>query len=83
VGMRFPYDHTAIAGMRENSMEITEKDHGGITVLSFVGSLDALTSPEAMETLEACAASGKNQIVADLSGVDFIRRDKTTASGSE
>jgi anti-anti-sigma factor len=53
-------------------MEIIEQDQDGVTVLSFSGSLDTLTSPEAMETLETCAAEGKNQIVADLSGVDFI-----------
>ena len=53
-------------------MEIIEKDVDNITTLSFAGSLDALSSPETIAYLEACISNGKNQIVADLSGVDFI-----------
>ncbi len=53
-------------------MEITEKDVDGVAILSFSGSLDALTSPEATDYLEACISNGKNQIVADLAAVDFI-----------
>ena len=41
-------------------MEIIEQDQDGVHCSIFSGSLDAVTSPEAMETLETCAGEGKN-----------------------
>lgn len=53
-------------------MDISAKQHGQATVVSVVGSVDALTAGEVAGFLGAQIGSGHTQLVADLSQVDFM-----------
>lgn len=47
-----------------------EKD--GIVVLKLVGSLDAMTAPELLPTIDRLVEARKNRITVDLEGLDLI-----------
>ena len=47
-----------------------EKD--GIVVLKLVGSLDAMTAPELLPTIDRLVAGRKSRITVDLEGLDLI-----------
>jgi anti-anti-sigma factor len=53
-------------------MEITAKQLGQTTVVSIVGSVDALTANQVTSFLSAQVGNGQRQLVADLSQVDFM-----------
>ena len=53
-------------------MEFREKQMGGTTVITIIGSIDALTAAEVTTFLSAQVQDGKRQLVADLSQVDFM-----------
>ena len=53
-------------------MDITAKQLDQTTVVSVIGSVDALTAGEVNSFLSAQIGSGHTQIVADLSQVDFM-----------
>jgi anti-sigma B factor antagonist len=53
-------------------MEINQSDRSGILIVEIKGSLDALTSRDAEQYLEALLERGKYEIVVDLKQVDFM-----------
>ena len=53
-------------------MEFREQHIGQATVISIVGSIDALTAGEVTGFLSAQVQDGKRHLVADLSQVDFM-----------
>ena len=53
-------------------MEITAKQLGQTTVVSIVGSVDALTAGQVTSFLSAQVGNGQRRLVADLSQMDFI-----------
>ena len=52
-------------------MKITDKIMDGVTVVSVEGSIDALTAPEISTYFNGLISSGKTNLVADFSGVDY------------
>ena len=52
-------------------MKITDKSIKDVTVVSVEGSIDALTAPEISQYLNGLISSGKINLVADFSGVDY------------
>ncbi|GJQ34032.1 MAG: STAS domain-containing protein [Anaerolineales bacterium] len=52
-------------------MEIKEKQVGEVTVISLIGSIDALTAPKITEFIQSQTAKGRIKLVADFSGVDY------------
>lgn len=52
-------------------METTVSQEGPATVIAVEGSVDALTADEFQKSMQAQMGSGKVQLVADLSGVDY------------
>jgi anti-anti-sigma factor len=53
-------------------MEIIAKQFNQTTVVSIVGSIDALTADQVTSFLSAQVGNGHKQIVADLGQVDFM-----------
>jgi len=53
-------------------VDITAKQIGSTTVVSIVGSVDALTAEQVTRFMNAELGKGNKQIVGDLSQVDFI-----------
>lgn len=53
-------------------MESTIEQHGGAVLIHLRGSIDASTAPTAIELLEQQVHSGNNQIVLNVSEVDFM-----------
>jgi len=53
-------------------VEITVKQLNQTSVVSMMGSMDALTADEVTRFLSAQIGTGQKQIVADLSQVDFV-----------
>lgn len=47
-------------------------DRGDWAVLSVTGEIDVATAPQLREELVELVADGRNRIVVDLSGVDFL-----------
>jgi anti-sigma B factor antagonist len=52
------------------SLDVTERN--GYTVLAVHGEVDVYTAPRLRERLVELVSQGKNQIVVDLEGVDFL-----------
>jgi anti-sigma B factor antagonist len=52
-------------------MEIKDRNVNGVTIISLVGQIDAMTAPSITEFIQKQVASGNINIVADLSGVDY------------
>lgn len=52
-------------------MEITYKQERQVTIVSIVGSLDALTAPQLTEFLSGQFASGNHRLVVDLGALDY------------
>lgn len=52
-------------------MEIKDKNIKDVTIVSINGSIDALTAPEITNYMNDLIASGKINLVADFSGVDY------------
>jgi anti-anti-sigma factor len=52
-------------------MEIKDKQVDGVTVLSLMGSIDAMTAPKITEFIQGQIARGNNKLVMDMSGVDY------------
>jgi anti-anti-sigma factor len=52
-------------------MEIQDRQVNDVTVLTLKGSIDAITSPQITEFIQAQIAKGHIKLVADLSGVDY------------
>ena len=52
-------------------MEVEEKQIKGMTVLTLIGSIDALTGPKITEHINQLVGQGKVKLVADFSGVDY------------
>ncbi|HEY4691686.1 MAG TPA: STAS domain-containing protein [Anaerolineae bacterium] len=53
-------------------MNIRANQQGPITIVSIVGSLDALTAPEAATYLSAQIGKGNKHLVVDLGQVEFM-----------
>jgi anti-anti-sigma factor len=53
-------------------MEITAQQLGQTTVVSIIGSVDALTAGQVTSYLSDQVRNGQKQLVADLSQVDFM-----------
>ena len=52
-------------------MEIKDRAVDGITVISLMGSIDAMTAPEVTEFIHGQVSKGNIKLVADLGGVDY------------
>jgi len=52
-------------------MEIQDRQVDGVTVLSLMGSIDAVTAPKVTEFIQGEIAKGNIKLVADLKGVDY------------
>lgn len=52
-------------------MEIKDREVDGVTVISLMGSIDAMTAPDVTEFIHAQVSKGNIKLVADLSGVDY------------
>ena len=52
-------------------MEIKDKKVNGVTVVSFDGSIDALTAPNITEYFNELISGGNVMLVADFRGVDY------------
>ena len=52
-------------------MDVSKEQHGAATIVSIVGSLDALTAPKLSEFLNQQLAEGNIKIVANLSGLEY------------
>jgi anti-sigma B factor antagonist len=50
----------------------TEENDDGIVVLKLIGSLDAMTAPELLPTIDRLVAERRNRITVDLEGLDLI-----------
>lgn len=55
----------------QHGIDITLLLHGPTTVVSIVGSLDALTADDVLASLQAEITNGRTQLVGDLSGVEY------------
>lgn len=52
-------------------MEINHKQEGQVTIVSVIGSLDALTAPSLTESFGACLKAGNSKLVVDLASLDY------------
>jgi len=52
-------------------MEIQDKQVNGVTILSLMGSIDAMTAPKITEYIHELVVKGNINLVADFSGVDY------------
>lgn len=52
-------------------MEIKDKQVDSVTVLSLMGSIDAMTAPKITEFIQGQIARGNIRLVVDMSGVDY------------
>jgi len=52
-------------------MEIKDRQVGNVTVISLMGSIDAMTAPKITEFIQAQIAKGNVRLIADFSGVDY------------
>jgi len=52
-------------------MEIKERSVNDVTVISLVGSIDAMSAPKITEFIHEQVAKGNTKLVADLSDVDY------------
>jgi anti-anti-sigma factor len=52
-------------------MDIQARQQGGVTILTLVGSIDALTAPKITEYIQGQIAKGNTKLVADFRGVDY------------
>ena len=50
----------------------TEESHDGIVVLKLGGSLDAMTAPELMPTIDRMVEEKRTRVTVDLEGLDLI-----------
>ena len=48
------------------------EDKDGVVVLKLVGTLDAMTAPELLPTIDRLVQQRKNRITVDLEGLDLI-----------
>ncbi|HLF90631.1 MAG TPA: STAS domain-containing protein [Anaerolineales bacterium] len=53
-------------------MEITTTQYNRCDVVKMTGRVDTYTAPKLQETMDAVVESGKNNIVFDMSEVDFL-----------
>jgi anti-sigma B factor antagonist/stage II sporulation protein AA (anti-sigma F factor antagonist) len=53
-------------------MEITKKKEGNATVVSIIGRMDAVSSPEFENKIEGLIAEGENNLIIDLGKLDYI-----------
>ncbi len=53
-------------------IQLTRTDHPDVTMLSIAGSLDVLTAPELMPTIDKLVGERRPRITVDLSGLDII-----------
>ncbi|HET9908977.1 MAG TPA: STAS domain-containing protein [Anaerolineales bacterium] len=52
-------------------MEIKDRQVNGVTVVSLMGSIDAMTAPKITEFIHGQIANGNIKLVVDLDGVDY------------
>ena len=52
-------------------MDIQSRQLDGVTVLSLVGSIDAMTAPKITEHIQGHIAQGNIKLIADFKGVDY------------
>jgi anti-sigma B factor antagonist len=52
-------------------MEIRDKQIGEVTVLTLMGSIDALTAPKITEYINELISKGNIKLATDFSGVDY------------
>ncbi len=52
-------------------MELKHEERGKVTIVSVVGSLDAMTSPQLTEFFTKQLADGRYNLVADLAALDY------------
>lgn len=52
-------------------MELKHEERGAVTVVSIVGSLDAMTSPQLTEFFTKQLADGRHNLVGDLTALDY------------
>jgi anti-anti-sigma factor len=53
-------------------MEIRKKNEGGVSVVSVVGKLDAISSQEFEKEMAGVIAGGEGRLVLDFSALDYI-----------
>ncbi|HET9493769.1 MAG TPA: STAS domain-containing protein [Chloroflexia bacterium] len=53
-------------------MDLSAEQQGDVTVVSIVGSVDALTAGEVMSYFERQVSEGATRLVADLRAVDYV-----------
>jgi stage II sporulation protein AA (anti-sigma F factor antagonist) len=53
-------------------VEFLNRKEGGGTVVTLVGRLDAVTTPEYEQRVQALIAGGENRLVIDLARLDYI-----------
>ena len=53
-------------------MELTTSDVDGVAVLSCSGRLNMTAAPQLKGLLDRTVADGRNRVVVDLAGVDFV-----------
>jgi anti-anti-sigma factor len=52
-------------------MEIKEQAVDGVTLITLIGSIDAMSAPKITEFIHEQVSKGNIKLVADLSGVDY------------
>jgi len=52
-------------------MEIKDRAVDGVTVISLMGSIDAMSAPKVTDFIHEQVGKGNTKLVADLSGVDY------------
>lgn len=53
-------------------LEISQTDHGGVTVLHAAGRIDSTTARQLEDAVSACIESGRVRLVVDLGATDFL-----------
>jgi anti-anti-sigma factor len=56
----------------DESVNISERDHEGVTVFTLEGRIDTQGAEKLDQSLQAAVAQGKNWMVLDMSGVSYI-----------
>jgi len=52
-------------------MDIRDRNENGVSVVSPVGSVDAITAPELSEYLQGLVDGGHTRLVVDMTGIDY------------
>jgi anti-sigma B factor antagonist len=58
--------------VRTIDIKVTTREAGDRTVIDVEGEVDVFTAPKLRETIIACISEGKDKLIVNLSGVDFM-----------